>query len=118
MPVVAYDSADPVPDAHLVAEPPDHVVLVLDGEVIEAGPPRLAPAGRESLTALASASGLDLFEVHLAEGARGVEGVDEGALALRSVTSLVAMSRFGDVGLDALGKALVVRSRVRGGPGR
>jgi hypothetical protein len=61
----------------------------------------VAPASRDALAALQHASGLDLLDARLA-----ADG------ALRSVSFLPALSRYGDVGLDALHKSLMTRSGV------
>ena len=116
LPVVAYDSDDPEAE-RLTFEPDDRVVLVLDGEVLDAGAGAgsgpgagLPPAVREGLSALQRAAGLDLLEARLSPRPDG----DGDGWALRSASFLPALSRFGDVGLDALHKALI----ARGGGGR
>ena len=100
LPIVPYDTDDRDADA---PDRSDHVVLVLDGTVLEPGPGS-TPAERDGLVALQKASGLDLLEVRLACRPEG-----EG-LALRSASFLPSMSLFGDQGLDALHKALIARS--------
>jgi hypothetical protein len=92
--VVPYRSDEPD------LEPDDTglVALVLDGEVIEADGPAVSTSVRNSLARLQRAAGLDLLAVRLDAGER-----------LRSASSLPAMSRFGDAGIEALHKALLAR---------
>jgi hypothetical protein len=109
LPFVPYDSDDPPSEAPPFGDVDGVFVLVVDGDVVEAAGEGLSPAVRDGRAALQRASGLDLLEAHLVARDDG-----DGALALSSVSFLPALSRFGDVGLDALHKALITR---RGGDG-
>jgi hypothetical protein len=109
--VVPYESDEP----EVAIDDADRVVLVLDGEVVEgpapaagsAAVPPLTPADRDALAALAGAAGQDLLDARL------VAGPGPGRRpALRTASFLPPMSLFGDVGLDALHKALTTRSGV------
>ena len=114
LPIVAYDSDDPEAE-QLTFDPTDRVVLVLDGEVIDrgsgSGSGLLPPALGDGLVRLQRAAGLDLLEARLSP--RSGDGSDAGAgWALRSASFLPPMSLFGDVGLDALHKALIARDGI------
>jgi hypothetical protein len=106
--VVPYESDEP----EVAIDDADRVVLVLDGEVLDAPgrgtgidpAPALAPGDRDALAALAGAAGQDLIDARL------VSGPDPGGRwALRTASFLPPMSLFGDAGLDALHKALMTR---------
>jgi len=116
LPIAPFDSDDPPPEVlPLDEEGGVASVLVVDGDVVPADGPDLPPAVRDGLTALRRASGLDLLEAHLVASADG-DGAGTGTgdgLALRSVSFLATMSRFGDAGLDALHKALITRRGAR-----
>jgi hypothetical protein len=118
LPVEPYDSDDPPSEVPPYGDAAGVVsVLVVDGDVIRApGAPGddLPLAVRDGLVALQRVSGLDLLEAHLVDRAAisTAARADDDGFALRSVSFLATMSRFGDAGLDALHKALIAR---RGG---
>jgi hypothetical protein len=97
--VVPYRSNEP----DLEADETDLVALVLDGEVIRVGGPAVSTSVCSSLAKLQHAAGLDLLGVRFAAGDR-----------LRSASSLPAMSRFGDAGIEALHRALLARDGALG----
>jgi hypothetical protein len=108
LPILAYERGGTEPDPPAVpGDDGDGAVLVLDGLVLEeAG---VATTGVTSplwsgLAELQRASGRDLIEVHLAVG---------DGIAVRSVSYLPSLRRFGDAALDAVHEALDRRSAVR-----
>ena len=107
LPIVPYETGGEEPVG--VPREGDRLALVLDGEVVDAdgvGEPELPAAVRTGLARLQRASGLDLIEACLAEGAAGV--------ALRGVSFLPNLSRLGERTVDAVSDALA----RRGGAGR
>jgi hypothetical protein len=98
LPIVPHHSEEP---EMAPGDDSDRVVLVIDGQVIDpGGTPELMPGQRDGLCELQRVSGLDLLETHLAVAEE---------TALRSVSFLPSMSRFGEFGLDALHQALTRR---------
>jgi hypothetical protein len=108
LPVVAYerDGTEPAMPA-VPGDDGDRPVLVVDGvvldEAVAPSPDVVAPV-RSGLVALQRASGRDLIEVRLAVG----DGV-----AIRSVSYLPPLRRYGDAALDALHVVLIRRSDDR-----
>jgi hypothetical protein len=103
---VGHTSGDPI----VAFGEADRPVLVLDGQAldtVDCALPELPAELRQKLATLQQLSGRDLIEVRL------VPGSAAGGWAVREVSFLASMSRFGEVGAEALVAALRSRSTSR-----